>query len=320
MTLSDVRPMSIGEILDRAVSTYVRRFVPLFVILAITYVPVAVIELLALPGFSRVGEEFAELNRLPPADAVDRNRVMMQIFAHANLGGFFTAFLLAPLVLNALARNAIVTFTDAVLSDAPITIRAAYRASFARWLPQIVATIGFWIVTLVVLGAILFMIVIIAVVAALAFGARYAGNTAGGIASLIILIPAFAIYLVVFAMFNVGWEMTSVSVALEDPNPFRAIGIGLRRAFDRAVRKRTIGVALAYVAVEAIGTLALLSVSALLAQFTHIDVLRDIVSALANILVSGVLAVFIVVYVRDVRLRREGRDLLDAVRDVPPLA
>src|ERR1700677_4943689 len=90
------RPMSIGEILDRAVSTYVRGFLPLSVILAITVIPMALVQLAAAPGFERMSDVFAEMNRLPVGDALDRNRLLTQALGSINGGSIFALLVLWP--------------------------------------------------------------------------------------------------------------------------------------------------------------------------------------------------------------------------------
>ena len=137
-------------------------------------------------------------------------------------------------------------------------------------------------------------------------------------ALLIVMIPFALVLLLGFALVNVAFELSSVSVALEENNPIRAMGNGWRRAFDRALRRRTIGVALAYAAVELVGSTALLAVSALLQALTHVALLQAVVSAIGQIVIAGVLGVFMVVYARDVRLRREGYDLLRAASEPAP--
>jgi hypothetical protein len=308
------RPMSVGEILDRAVSTYVRRCLPLFVILAITVVPVALLQLAVAPGFAHMSELFAEMNRLPVSDTIDRNRLLTEALGSINGASIFALFILWPFILFPLTRNAIYTYADGVLESAPVSIGAAYRASFARWVGQIVVALGYFSIALMI-GIVAFIAFV--VVGSVVFIAAGRG-TASGIALLIVMIPFALVLLLGFALVNVAFELSSVSVALEENNPIRAMGNGWRRAFDRALRRRTIGVALAYAAVELVGSTALLAVSALLQALTHVALLQAVVSAIGQIVIAGVLGVFMVVYARDVRLRREGYDLLRAASEPAP--
>jgi hypothetical protein len=306
--------MSIGEILDRAITTYVRRCLPLFVILAITVVPVTLLQLTVAPGFTHMSDLFAQMNRLPVGDTVDRNRLMSEAFGSINGASVFALFILWPVILFPLTRNAIYTYADGLLENAPVSIGAAYGASVGRWVAQIVVVVGYFSMACVIGFA---AIVIFGLIGALVFAAAGRG-TGGAVALLVVLVPSVLALWLGFALLNVAFELSSVSVALEENNPIRAMGNGWRRAFDRALRRRTIGIALAFSAVEIVGSLALLAVSALLQSLTHLALLQAVVSAIGQIVISGVLGVFMVVYARDVRLRREGYDLLRAASEPAP--
>ena len=314
--------MSIGEILDRAISTYVRRCLPLFVILAITVVPVSLIQLAATPGFTHMNQLFVQMNHLPPSAFAARNLLIAQMFRSLNFGALFAIFVAGPLVFYPLSRNAILTYTNAALEGVPVSIAAAYRVSFRKWPAQVITAMAYITIELCVMFVILIVGVLTALVLAgavvLITGSRGSSNLAAGIAvivltSVIVIVAAF-----VFALLNVAFELSSISVALEESRPFRAIGKGWRRTFDRTLLRRNIGVALAYFAVELLGTAALFAAGALLQALAHSDLLQSVVGAIANVLIVGVLAVFMLIYARDVRLRREGSDLLRAANRPSP--
>jgi len=142
VTQYDARPLTVGEILDRAISTYVRRCLPLFVILAITFVPVALIQLAALPGFTHRNDLFAQMNRLPPQDVADRNRLSARHSA-ASISARCLRCSCSSVVLFPLSRNAVIAFTDAALDGVPTSIGAAYRVFVCQVLPQIVTGGGY---------------------------------------------------------------------------------------------------------------------------------------------------------------------------------
>jgi hypothetical protein len=308
--------MSIGEILDRAISTYVRRFIPLFAILAITVVPTALFQLMAAPGIEHMNALFAEMNRLPVSDMLDRNRLLTQALGSLNFGALSAMFIVGPVLLYPFSRTALIVFANAVLDDAPVTIATAFRASVGRWLPQNVTALGY-----LVIAAVAFFIVIVAyvIVILLVFLAASRQSVVAGTAAIIVSIPFFLFMFVLYALINVAWELSCVSVALEEPNPVRAIGNGLRRSLDPALRRRTIGIALAYLAIEVIGIGALAGAGAFVGSLLHQQFVSEVFSAGAQIVITGVLSTFMVVYSRDVRLRREGSDLLLAASEPPPL-
>ncbi len=289
------RPMSIGEILDRAISTYVRWCLPLFVILAITVIPVTLLQLAAAPGLTHMSDVLAQMNRLPVSDMLERNRLLSEAFRSIDGGSIFAIFIVWPLMLFPLTRNAIYTYAEGALENVPVSIVTAFRASIARWAAQIVVVLGYFAIALVI-G--LVALVLFILIGALVFGGAGRG-TGAGVALLIVAIPFVLAFWLGFALLNVAFELSSVSVALEETNPIRAMGNGWRRTFDRALRRRTIGIALAFSAVELVGSLALFVLSALLESLTHLSLLPAIVSAIGQIVISGVLGVFMVVYARD---------------------
>jgi hypothetical protein len=311
VTPYDARPMTIGEILDRAISTYVRRCLPLFVILAITVVPVALIQLAATPGFVHTSDLFAQINRLPPGATAERSGLLAQALASINGGSIFAIFVLGPLLLFPISRNAIFTYVNAAFDGTPVSIATAYRRSIGKWAPQVVTAIGYFAISMAI-GFVLVIAGVLTVVLGYFGGGQ--GNV-GGVLALIAAIPFLVAALVVFALLNVAFELSSVSVALEESNPFRAMGNGWRRTFDRTLRRRTFGIALAYFAVEFAGSGALVGLGAFLQSVSHLYLVQSVVSSVAQILITGVLAVFMIVYARDVRLRREGLDLLRAASE-----
>jgi hypothetical protein len=306
--------MNIGEILDRAISTYVRRFGPLFVLLAITTIPAGIMQALGEPQIRHFNDVLALLNRLPPSDVNGRNTLLFQALSAITPSTLLLLFVI-PGLLSLLSRNALFVFANGIFDGVPPSIGAAYRASLPKWIPQIVAAFAFSVVAFAVVFAFLIIAVLVVVVIALVL--RGAGNIAAGVGVFIVIVPVAGLTFIIMALLNVVWELTSIGVALEGTSPFRALGNGLRRTFDRALFGRTIGVALAYTVVEFAGTGALLAAISLVRAFVHLDVVSDILSALATMLIGGVLAIFMVVYARDLRVRREGLDLLLAANAAP---
>jgi hypothetical protein len=307
--------MTVGEILDRAITTYVRRCLPLFVILALAVVPVSLVQLAGAPGFVHMSELFAQMNRLPPADVFDRNRLLTEALGSINAGSLFAIFIVGPLILYPLARNAILTYANGGLEGSPVSMWAAYRVSFPRWGAQVVTTVGYAVlqaatVIVLLIGALMIMGAIIVPVV-LVNGGRGNATFSTGVV-LVVALVFMVVGLLAVALLNVALELATVSVALEEPNPFRAIGNGWRRTFDRTLLRRTVGVALAYFAVEALGTGAFVAAGALLAALTHSYIVQTVVSDLAYVVIDGVLLVFMLVYALDLRMRREGLDLLRA--------
>jgi hypothetical protein len=308
VTATDARPSSIGEILDRAIATYVRRFVPLFAILAFIAIPAGILAAFTSPSFTHLIETFNQIAALPPGDTIGRTRAL-EAFNHsaAAPGGIVALFYLVEFIFYPLARTAMIVFGAQTLDGETPTIGSAYRAALQRWLPQLVVGLAFIGIGLV-LGVVFIITGALATLAVVVVGlvSRLAAIVAGSLIALVVL----AAVIVIVALVYIAWLMAGVSVAIEDPNPVRAIGRGLRRTLDRPLLKRTLGVALAVVALDWFGSIAIISFAGLVEYLTHAMLLYGILAACAGILLDGVRTIFVLIYMRDVQLRREGSDLL----------
>ena len=307
VTATDARPSSIGEILDRAIATYVRRFVPLFVILALIAIPVGLLGAFASPTFAHLIDMINQISALPPGDTIGRARVLDEFNRSAAPSGWIMLLYLVELIVYPLARTALIVFGAQTLDGESPTIGAAYRQALRRWLPQVVVSIAFIGIALVLSVA----FVIWGGIAALAvFAVGLVSRIAAIVVGAVVALGLFAVVIVVVALGYIAWLMASVSVAIEDDNPVRALGRGFRRTLDRSLLRRTLAVALAVVALDCFGSLAILSFAGLAEYFTHVTLLYSIIAACAGILLDGLRTIFVLIYMRDVQLRREGSDLL----------
>jgi hypothetical protein len=301
--------------LDRAIATYVRRLVPLFAILALIAIPAGILGAYASPGFSHIVDTLNRISTLAPGDTLGRARVLGELNRYAAPGGWVGLFYLFELLLYPLARTALIVFAAQTLDGAAPTIASAYREAVRRWLPQVIVAIAFAGFAIVLgLGFAIFGALAALALIAIGLLSRPAAIGAG-----VLLAPAvFAVLVAIVALAYTAWLMASVSVALEDGNPVRAIGSGMRRTFDRPLLRRTLGVALAVVALDAFGSLAIVSFAGLVEYFTRVTLLYAVIAASAGILLDGLRTIFVLLYMRDVQLRREGSDLLLAATAPAP--
>jgi hypothetical protein len=311
--MMNARPSSIGEILDRAIAIYVPRCLPLFIILAVIALPIALIQSAVAPGFSHTVDLFRALASVPPGHPAETQRVLREFNAgSAGAGGAMLLIYLAQGILMSLSLTALTIFIVAAIDGTAISVVAAYRLALRRWVPQMVvgcAYLMFFLgiaIALVIVGFIGLLAVaginlISTVVAAIA-------GTIGGIALAIVVV-------VVYALLSMAWQIAAISVATEDPNPFRAIGRGLRRTLVRPLLRRSIGASAAVLAVEWFGLTVLASFGGFIVILTRLDVVNLVILAAGGTVINAVSIIFVLLYMRDVTLRREGSDLLAAVSD-----
>jgi hypothetical protein len=311
---TELRPLGAGELLDRAVTLFVRDFVPIVTVLAVVIVPFVLLQALVAPKAGRV---FADLAQVFSAAG---NRAATEAAA-ASLtrdGGSSTlSFLLSAvqIVGRLLMWSAIISLVATAYAGSRVTFGEAYRIGFQRWLPQVVVALVFVVLgVLTAIPLLLGYVLVVIVVGLLAGFGQFIPAVIVGIIGGLIVFVGFAVVLSwVFMMY----QLASVAVVTETPNPIEAIGTGLRRGFARGMRVRTIVGGLIVFVVSYAGSLPLLAVAVTLTAMTHIDVLYFAIVGVGSVLLEGLVAAFVVVFAIDVRVRREGFDIIAA--EPPPI-
>jgi hypothetical protein len=134
---------------------------------------------------------------------------------------------------------------------------------------------------------------------------------------------AFIGGLAVLAAFAIGiswvfmaYELATFAVVTETANPIEAVGTAVRRGLARGMRWRTVVGGLVVLLVSQAGSIPLLVVGSLASAATHVDALYFAVIGAGAVLLEGLVATFVVVYAVDVRVRREGWDIIAS--ETPP--
>jgi hypothetical protein len=311
---TELRPLGAGELLDRAVTLFVREFVPIVTVLAVVIVPVVVLQALIAP---KSGQVFTDLGRVfssagnrgaqeAAAAALSRdggsNALTFMLFAVSSVG-------------RLLMWSAIISLIATAYAGSRITFGHAYRVGFQRWLPQVVVALVFLVLGgVTVIPLLIAYLLVVILLGVLAGFNQFIAAVAVGVVGGLIVISAFAVVLSwVFMMY----ELAAVAVVTETANPIEAIGIALRRGFARGTRVRTIVGGLVVFVVSEVGSLPLIAVAVTLTAITHVDVLYFAVLGVGSVLLEGIVAAFVVVFAVDVRVRREGFDIIAA--EPPPI-
>lgn len=310
----DLRPLGIGEILDRAVNVFVRQFAVLVLILALIAVPVAIVQYAAAPSTAGLVSEIQRVLSVPPGHPEEQRAILRQITAGNRAGGFGIGLVLISAILGTLSTTAcIIGVAQAYAGKVP-SVREVYLEALRRWLPQLAAAAAFVGVGCVLALALGFAVVFIALaIGALAAASKVAAAVVG-IPIGIIVVAAFfgAVILIYFAA-----QMTIVSIALEEANPIRGIAHGLRRTFSPAVFWRSALVGTIVFAVSFVGSLILISLALTLSALTHVAALYPVIAVVGSVALNALLTTFLVIYAFDVRVRREGFDLSLAAQEMP---
>lgn len=307
--------MGAGELLDRAVTLFVRDFVPIAAVLAAVIVPLIAFEAFLAPKSAHV---FTDLGRLVSSAGNPRAaQAAAQALSRdgASNATTFTLFAVS-FAVRLLMWGAIVTIVATAYAGSRATFVQAYRVGLARWLPLVVVALTFLVVGLVaMIPLLIFYVLVVILIAVLAALNQLVITIVVGIIGVVAVLGAF---IVVLSWIYMTYELATVAVVTEALPPFTAVGTAMGRAFAKGMRRRTIIGGLIVFVVSEAGTLPLVGIAGVLTALTHIDLLYFPIVGAGTVLLEGIVAAFVVVYAFDVRVRREGLDIV--VAETPPVA
>jgi hypothetical protein len=294
-----LRPMNVGEILDRAVTLYVRNFVPLTIVALIVVVPMAIAQYAGTAGDTTYQQLLQQIQHPGTTPKSQTPQLPWQ----------FVAFVILALTLTPFGTVAMAAATARVYRGEPADFRDAYRIALRHWL------------------SILLMVVLqIAIIFVVAF----AGGMGIGIASVlsVVLLRTVAPLGVIAAIFTfvlvLAWFWIFLicylacafafnAIGIEDVSFGRAVAFGFGRIFNRFEIGRATLIVLALVAAY-IGMLIVgMMLAATLLSLAHVPALYAIAEGLVSLLATAFFGILIAVYYFDVRVRREGLDLEAAI-------
>jgi hypothetical protein len=311
----DLRPLGIGEILDRAVTLFVRRFAVLVLILALVAIPIAIVQYATAPSMAGMLADFQRVLALPPGHPEEQRTILRQLSQKSQIGAAGALLVLLSAMLSALSTTACMIGVAEAYSGKLPSVREVYREAFRRWLAQLAAGaayMGIAFVLTIVLGLVVF-------VAALAVGAlAVVSRVAAAVVGIPVGIAVLAGFFAGVVLLYLAAQMTLVAIALEEPNPIRGIAHGLRRTLSPAIFWRSLLVATVVFSVSLAGSLILVGIASTLSLLTHLSALYPVIAVIGGVALNALLTTFVVIYGFDIRVRREGYDLAVAAQSGPP--
>jgi hypothetical protein len=309
----ELRPLGFGEIFDRAITLYIRNFLPFAAIVGVMIVPLAILEYIydvanqpqmdaILRVFTHLGNAQAE--QVPPSAFNSPGALATLLLM------LFVTYAIWPFALNAVAIG-----VARLYRDRPVEFRACYEAVLRRWL-AIVGIIAMDL--LIVLGwyVVVFIVVMIFVGVLSYFAAAAAGAVAFGLLGVIVLFALLAS----LAPLMISLTFAMYSTVIEERPVMQSIGLGFSRVFNRAEFWRSVLFAMAIFAVM-LGASAIFSFVALVAAFAHLPLLEVAIDSISRAAVAPFAVVLLAIYYFDVRIRREAFDVesgLDRLAAVQP--
>ena len=312
--ISDLRPLSIGEMLDRAFTIAFKHLLPFMAIVVIVIVPQLVVNYFLAKGPFSVFTD--QLFTVPPPGSAppDPTKVLV---AYENAAPYLLVLFGLLLILVPLSNAAIVSGVSRAYLGMPVRFADCYRDALPRWF-SLIALALLWF--LAVFAAFMTLALFIGITgAALATIGTRLGAT-GATVAIVIAIALGVLFILVSLELYLAAAYSFVGAVLEQQPAGAAFASGFRRVFGEGQMWRSLGIAAALVGISIAFELVAGGLSLATLALTHQLVIDYIVSGTINAFLYPFLFAAVAVSYYDVRIRREGFDLqmLAARLGAPP--
>jgi hypothetical protein len=288
----DRPPARFGELVRCTAAAYGRAFGPLFAIVSVIVLPLAIVQSLA-PIDTAAFDDLRKLLSLPPGERTEAARLWRALGTHApnlwvTLASVLT-FVALPLVRSA----AFIAGSDVFDGRMP-SLAGTYRAAVQRWLPQIVTQLVFAVAVVAgVLGAVLAFGVAVALIVLASLASRLVAIALSTILAVALIAAAAS----AAAFAYLAWHVAAARVATVEPNPVRAVGTTARQLSAPALRGHVLRLGLGLAAFEFTAAIVMLIVAGLAAS-TRIAAVPALAIGACAVVVEGLRAIFVLAYVR----------------------
>lgn len=298
----ELRPLGFGEIFDRAVTLYVRNFVPFVAIALVMVLPLAImgyfIALSSQPQYDwmiRVFQHPSRAGTQPIPTVLDSPGALTLLVATMLL-----SYALWPFVMNAVAVG-----VARLYRGRPVEFRACYEVVLRRW-PQILGLTGIGILAVFGWYIAVATVALVIVLVGVALGAAVPAFAFvfGFLAVLFVLF----LMLPLLAPLVVALAFAMYAAVIEERSVIPSLLLGFSRVFNRTEFWRAMLFSLAVAAIVFAGS-TMFSILGLAAAFVHLPGLQSVIQAFPNAVISPFAIVLLAVYYFDVRIRREAYDL-----------
>jgi hypothetical protein len=300
-----LRPLGIGEILDRAVTLCVRNFMTLGLIYVIFVIPLSVIQYYGSKDTTAFLQ--AMTDAVKSGNANDSSEILRKIGANnTGFNPWTSLLLLVSFFISPLPIAALTAAVAAMYLKRPTSFAIAYRVGLSRW-GNLLGVILMYLFA----GGFLYTVAIIGIIAvALAVGVLYsAAATAGIIVGVIAAVIAVLIAIVALTLVALAYQMSCLACIIERLNFVMAFMSGLRRVFAGIGMRRALPFGLAYVAIFVGVDFVQLAGAVLLTGVLHSAAAGVAYGALITVITAAFSTAFIVIFYYDLRVREEGLDL-----------
>ncbi|HET9095412.1 MAG TPA: hypothetical protein VFN37_02020 [Candidatus Baltobacteraceae bacterium] len=305
---AQLRPLSLGELFDRAVTLYVRNAALFTLIALVVVLPLAVmnyfVSMQDSATFAQILAQVQHPGKGPPPVS--------------GMGGGMTlmfGMLAVAIVLGAFAVVAIA----AAVGELYRSGRAEFAPCYARALRRAGAIL---LALLCEIAVFTFVVFAGAFAMGLVFVAAFLlvrGSAALGVAAFIGALIIGVMWLVAMLLCYLAFAFAFNALGIEGIGAGAAIGRGFSRIFNRTELLRATLICAALIAMYAGLTAVSLGMSAVF-ETLHLRLLNVALSALISLVTTSFFGILFAVYYFDVRVRREGLDMQAQIESLQPTA
>ena len=311
----NLRPLGIGEVLDRAVTLCVRFFVPLAVVYVVFAIPQGIVQYFAGRGFSRLLTAFtaAVQTQVATGRPADPAKLAHDLAGSPAPSGWIGLAWIVVFLVSPLAVAALVEMTAADYLARPSSFSSAYRTALNRWVPLIGLNLLFALSGSVLYVVFLFVVVLLSLGVAFLYVFSHPLGFIVGIPLALVLLASVIAFAVVVTL---AIQVSYFTCVIERATPVRSFTASLSRVFGKIGLPRALLFGAAYLAIAlGIGLVALIGEVTVTSVF-HSDVAAVTYATLLRLLTAIFTTAFVCIFYFDLRVREEGYDLQLAAQNV----
>jgi len=317
-----LRPLGLGEILDRAVTLCVRHFVTFALIWVVFALPLAIFQFFGSEDQSKIFGALADiLKQSNSGKPADPSAIGSALQGKPVLNGWTAAWVLSLLFASPLASAAMAAAAGAIYLGGTLDFQTAYRSALSRYWH----ILGYNVMWLFSAGIFYVAFILVTIIIAIGFVGLSAALKGVGIAIAVVFGTALTLAVIAFAMvvliaYHVGFYVC----VLERRGFIDSFAAGIQRVFNRIGFVRALLVGLAYLAIGIGIWLLTATGQVVLFGLARSNVLGTAFGTLVSVAIAGFMTAFITIFYFDLRVREEGLDLQLAAQasadDVLPTA
>ncbi|MBC5809585.1 MAG: hypothetical protein GIW95_01815 [Candidatus Eremiobacteraeota bacterium] len=307
-TAQALRPLGLGEILDRAVNLTVKYFLLFALIAAAFAIPEAVLQ---YKSSEASGAFFAAVADAIKQSGQGKSATPVVPYFPSSSGVWTFVPLLWLFFIYPFLIAALMVASASVYFGRTITARAALSAALRRW-PQLIGINAMFVVSsLILFVAVLLVGFFIGVGLFAIVSTLHAVGVAIAVAvGVVLILLLVALELIV----SLAYWMSYFACVVEGSNCVVAFVRGIERVFSKIGMRRSLLIGLAYIAIT-IGILIVAALgSSLLVGLLHVTALGAVFAAVLNLVSTAFSVCFMTIFYFDLRVREEGLDLELAAR------